>query len=997
MRIYLQTASKLLFILPLLLLWHSNGFAQHTVTGTVIDAEDQEPLAGVNIIIRGTTQGTSTNQDGAYEINVPSESDTLMVSFVGYETRTIPINGRSEIDIELTSQQVVGEELVVVGYGTQRREEVTSAVSSVSSEEFIQASPKDAASLIKGKIAGLNISEPSGNPVSGTEIKLRGTTTLNASSEPLILIDGVPGDLNTVAPENIESIDVLKDGSAAAIYGSRGSNGVILITTKRHGANQPTTLRYQGYVDVQQITKMPGFLDAEGVRSMNEQFGPDGSGEFSGFTDYGFNTDWPDRIMRTPVSQNHTLTLSGGNASTSYSTSLNYRPTNGLFIRSENELINGRINVNHSMFEGKLVADVSANSRIQTYWTGGDGFSFNNSVWRHALIRNPTDRVFNTDNDAVKWQERPIFNYVNPVGLLKESGGENENRELRLNGTLTYNPVEELSLSILGSTSRWNQERGYSESFQHFSTTANNLDGYASRGLSSNQDNLLELTATYENSFGIHSFNVLGGYSWQEVTTENFFANTFNFPTDLFDYNSLESGQAINEGEANIGSGKESFKLIGFFGRVNYNYDDRYILMGSVRYEGNSKFGADNKWGVFPAVSAGWRISNESFMETVDFINDLKIRAGYGVTGIAPGDPYQSLASFSYGGSFFNNGEWVQGIEPSRNANPNLKWERKEEINLGLDFTVLDDRIEGSLDLYKRTTKDLLFNYDVPSPPFLFGEILANVGEMENRGLEAVLNFQAIQKQDLSWTTGLTYSTNSNKLVTLSNDQFSTENNFINAGGIGESVQLPTHRIEVGGQVGNFFGYKTVDIDENGEWIIEDPEGNRVNYVDISLEDRQVLGNGVPNHNLSWNNTFRYKNFDLSTTVRGAFDFQILNLTRLFHENPRQSQYNLLESAFEPIYGKRLLNNEWQYMSYYIEDGDYVKVDNITLGYTFNVNNLNIISNARLYVSSRNVFTITGYSGIDPEVGIGGLNPGVEPRDQYPTTRTFTFGVDIQF
>lgn len=982
-----------LLCLAMLLFFQVDGFAQHTVSGTITDASTAETLPGVNIRVMGTSSGTATDAAGFYELEGISPSDTLLISYVGYQTQAVPVNGRSVINVALEQQTYTADEMVVVGYGTQREEDVTSAISSVGSEEFIKASPKDAASLIKGKVAGLNISEPSGNPVAGSEIKLRGTTTLNASSNPLILIDGIPGDLNTVAPENIASIDVLKDGSAAAIYGSRGSNGVILITTKQNQGGD-TILRYQGYVDVQQITDIPNFLDAEGVRRMNELYAPD---QFPGFTDYGYETDWTDQIMRTPISQNHTLMLSGGDAATSYSASLNYRPSEGIFIHSENEVINGRININHSMFDGKLVADASLNSRIQKYWTGGDGFSFNTAVWRYALIRNPTDRVLNTDNDLVKWQERPIFNYVNPVGLLEESGGENENRELRLSGTLTYSPIDNLSLKLLGSTSRWDQARGYSETFQHYSTIANNLDGYASRGFSSSQDNLMELTATYQNSIENHSFDLLAGYSWQEVIQEGFFANNFNFPTDLFDYNSLESGQAINTGEANIGSGKESYKLIGFFGRVNYTFDNRYILMGSVRYEGNSKFGADNKWGIFPAVSAGWRISNEAFMDNVDFVNDLKIRAGFGVTGIAPSAPYQSLASFSYGGSFYNDGEWVQGIEPSRNANPNLKWERKEEINLGLDFSLFNERLNGAIDVYRRRTEDLLFNYDVPSPPYLYDSILANVGVMENEGLEVAVNYQAFQKEDLFWLTGFTYSTNRNELVTLSNEQFSTENNYINAGGIGESVQIPTHRVFVGGQVGNFFGYKSVDIDENGEWIIVDDEGNRINYVDISLEDRQVLGNGVPNHNISWNNTVQYKNFDLSTTIRGALDFQILNLTRLFHENPKQSQYNLLESAFDPVYGERLLNNEWQYMSYYLEDGDYVKIDNITLGYTFNVGQLNYLSNARIYVAARNVYTFTGYSGIDPEVGIGGLAPGVAYRDQYPTTRTFTFGVDLQF
>jgi TonB-linked SusC/RagA family outer membrane protein len=961
---------------------------QEQVSGVVTDASTGESLPGVNILVKGTTIGTSTDADGEYELTVESLQDTLVFSYIGYQTEEIPINGRSQIDIELEPQALIGEDIVVVGYGTQRREDVTSAVSSVNSNDFRTTPTKDAASLIKGKMAGLNITEPSGDPREGSEIKLRGTTTLNASSEPLILIDGVPGDLNTVSPDNIESIDVLKDGSAAAIYGSRGSNGVILITTKTHREGQSPTIRYEGYTNFQQIKDTPNFLSAEGVRNANQQYD-------AGFIDYGYSTDWLDQILRDPISHNHDISLSGGDANTSYTAGLNFQDRKGIFKTSNNEFVRSRINVNHSMLDNKLTAGMSLNYNTQTF------NYFNENAWYQALIRNPTDRVLNDDGN---WQERfGGRNYYNPLPILEETVGETERRELRFNGNLSWNPIENLSFKILGALNRSTTLGGFAETFRHNSTTFDNLDGYANRDAFGTKDNLLEFTTNYENSVQEHTFNILGGYSYQSVTEEGFFADNRDFPTDAFAYNSLESGSGLQDGLANIGSDKSSYKLVGYFSRLNYNFDNRYMLMGSLRYEGNSKFGEDHKWGLFPAFSAGWRISNEEFMQDTEFISDLKIRIGFGVTGIAPSQPYLSLTSYGYEDFFYNTleGEWVRGIQPVRNPNPNLKWERKEEINLGVDFSLIEDRLSGNIDLYQRTTKDLLFTYSVPSPPYLYDEILANVGEMENNGLEIHLEYAPVQNQDFTWNTGVNYSTNSNKLVRLSNEQFQTENNFFGTGFIAESVEGNTHRVDVGGEIGNFFGFKALDIDENGQWIIEGADGQPKPYTEFVYDDRQVIGNGVPDHNLSWNNTFTYKQFDLDILMSGAFGFQILNEMRLLYENTNYAnQYNLLESAFDPVFGKTQLDNEWMFTDYYLEDGDYWKIDNVTFGYNFtNLTNplLDYISNARIYFSAQNLYTFTGYSGLDPEVNIGGLSPGIESRDRYPTTRSFLLGIELQF
>lgn len=969
-----------LFCLILFLGLHVDGYSQHRVSGTVTD-ESSETIPGVNVRVQGTTTGTTTGANGNYELTVESVSDTLIFSFVGYQSQIVPVNGRSQINVTLRQQTFSGEELVVVGYGTQREEDVTSAVSSVESDEFLQASPKDAASLIKGKVAGLIVSEPSGDPTAGTEISLRGTTSINAPTDPLVLIDGIPGELNTVPAENIESIDVLKDGSAAAIYGSRGSNGVILITTKTHSGGQSTSIRYDGYVNYQTIKNQPNFLDAEDYRKYIDQG--------YGFTDLGYNTDWQDQVLRNPLSQTHNLSFSGGNSKTNYTASINYENSEGIFLRTDDEEYTARVNVGHTMFDGKIVADLNLIMSDRNHYNGFSGY-----IWRQSLIRNPTDRI---RNDEGKWQERGAYRYDNPLGLIHETNGEDESRNLRINGTLAWNPLENLSFKIMGSSNSWNGLSGRAETFDHVSTVKSGLNGVASRNTWAGSDRIFEFTGNYDKSIAGHEFNLLGGYSYQQVINEGFYAGNRYFPTDAFGYNSLESGSGLNEGVASMSSYKNSHKLIGFFSRLNYSWDNRFMLMGSVRYEGNSKFGADHKWGLFPAVSAGWRITEESFMENVDLFDNLKLRAGFGVTGIAPREAYQSLASYSYGGRFLYNGEWVQGIQPSRNPNPDLRWERKEEINIGLDFSMLNDRLSGSIDVYQRDTKDMLWNYSVPSPPYLYGSILANVGQMRNQGIEAQLSYDVITRKDANWSTSVNYSTNRNKLVTLSNEIYKTSNDYFDAGYTGEPIQLSTHRVEIGGPIGNFYGYESVDIDENGEWIVLNKEGNRIPIAQVNEDDRRYLGNGIPNHYLSWNNSFKYKNFDMSVNIRGAFDYQILNFQRMFYENPTILQYNMLESAFHDVYGKRELNYDLAYTSYYIEDGDYVKIDNITLGYTFGLENMDLISNARVYLSGRNLFTFTGYKGMDPEVSTSGMAPGNDPRDKYPTTRTFTLGVNLTF
>ena len=971
-----------------------------TVTG-VITSDTRQPLAGVQVSIQGTRLGGLTGEDGRYTIQqVPAGQHVILTTYIGYadqqQTITVQSGEPTVVNFQLVSRAIALKEMVVVGYGTQKRETVTGSVATVTSEEFVKGPARDIASMVAGRMPGLAVSQPSGNPNQEAQIMLRGVTTVSGNRDPLVLIDGVPGGLQTVPAEDIETISVLKDGSAAAIYGSRASNGVILITTKRHTGGR-ATFRYDGYIGQSRIYKQPDFLTASDYRQLIAEGYQSPAG--ATFEDLGFETDWFDQVLRNPMSYRHNFSVAGGALNTNYTASLNLENEEGIFNRSDNNEMTVRANIRHQMFDGKIEAEGNLLSRTRK---GISGPNFN-YAWRQAMIRNPTDRVV---DETGAWQNRGGYFYTNPVALINEVNGQSETRSTRLHGTLSYRPFSALRLSAMGGVTRDNFLSGNATTFNHPDYTPAG-GGSASRSTSSGYDRILELTGTLQEAFGQHNVTLLGGYSYQDFLDESFNASNSRFPTDQFGWDQLGLGSGLTDGVAGMNSGKSSNKLIGFFGRVNYDWKNKYMLMASVRHEGNSRFGADHKWGLFPAASVGWRVSEESFMDGLSFINDLRLRAGYGVTGIAPNQNYLSLASYAFGSRVFYNGQWVRTLVPARNPNPDLRWEEKHEINVGANLTAFDSRLNATLDVYQRETRDMLYNYSVPVPPYLFGSILANVGTMKNNGIEVELAYDVVRRNGFNWTSSFNWSTNSNKLVSLSNEQFEAAECRTD-GHTGEPIQQSTHRNCIGDPIGNFYGYKSVDVDENGVWIVLDSAGAEIPITAATAKDRHVLGNGLPKHFFGWNNTARIGSFDVNVGLRGAAGFQVLNFMRMYYENPRITQYNMLKSAFDPVYGKKkadgsplLVNHDLSYVSYYIEDGDYLKVDNVTLGYTIPQSMLGrlagSVSNARVYVSGRNLYTFTGYKGLDPEVRMDGLAPGNDSRDTYPTIRQFTFGLTFGF
>lgn len=981
---------KHLFLLLTLLSFSLTALAQQKVTGKVKDSSG-EPVIGASVVVKGNnTMGTITDFDGNFMLDVPTKS-VLVISYIGYVTQEVPTVGKKSLEIILKEDTKTLDEVVVIGYGTQRKGDVTSSVASVKADNFVKGAVKDVGQLIQGKVAGLAITNPNGDPTGSTQIRLRGTNTIGgANTAPLVLIDGIPGELGTVAPEDVESVDVLKDGSAAAIYGTRGTNGVILITTKQAKGVDINQVEYNGYVSTSLIAKKLDMLNADEFRTLY----PD--------QDHGADTDWIDEISRTPISHVHNLSLMGGNSKTNYIANLNYASRQGIMKKSDFESFQGRVEVTHRMFDDKLKLKFGLFGKKNQMESTTSGGSFRGWVYGQATRRNPTDPVRNEDGT---WNENVSkFEYENPLALLYEAEGNVKKTQLRYNGNIVYNPIKDLTLSAVFSYIRDNMNRGYGETLSHISALRDGLAGWSSVGAYTKMEKLMELTAQYNKEIGAHKFSVLGGYSYNETDFEELWIDNYGFQDDYFGgWHNIGIGSALKDGKANIGSKKTPTNLIGFFGRATYSFKNRYLLMGALRYEGASQlWGTDNAWGLFLSVSVGWRITEEAFMKNQKIFDDLKLRVGYGVTGSQPKDPFLGVAMLKYGSYAFVNGNWIQTIVPASNPNPDLKWEEKKETNIGLDFVSWGGRLSGSIDYYNRDVDGLIYEYGVPTPPNLYNKTMANGGTMRNRGVEVLVTVVPVQNKDFEWSTTGTFSLNSNKLISLSGSIFKSDYDYFNTGTVEYSGQVAdSHRVQVGESIGNFYGFKVVDVDSEGRWIYEDRNGELVNYKDFTHapEDKHVIGNGLPKWYAGWNNTLRYKNFDLNVTMRGAFGFQIINGGRMNYENVKNSRFeNRLKSVNDLVFGKHTLSPEVEpeFNSYYVEDGDYWKIDNITLGYSFGQVG-KYIKSLRVYGSVLNALTITGYKGIDPEVSTDGLTPGYDTRDRYPSVRSFTFGVNVKF
>ena len=772
------------------------AIAQSMVSGTVVDGQN-EPVIGASVMVKGTTSGVATGIDGDFSI-AAKPSDVLKVSAVGYKTAEVKVEGTAPIRITLEESSEVLDEVVVIGYGTSTKKELTGSVASMKKEELNPGTFPNAMGMLQGKVAGLQIVNPSGaDPTAKYEILLRGTNTLAAGQGPLVIIDGVAGaDIRNINPQDIESIDVLKDGSAAAIYGTRGTNGVIIVTTRRAREGR-AEVTYEGQFTVGKVTRRAVPLTASEFNYVIDTYRPELSG-----SKYGADTDWFDEITRTPISHKHTLSLSGGTEKFSHFTSLNYEKAEGVQRGNDFEKIAGRTNIRQSLLEGWVDVDVNLFITHRKYNPS------NTSAFQQAFIHNPTEPVYDPSNSTSGGYYRiEAMEYYNPVAMINERTSTTVNDNFGGNARVTLNikPVKGLKWDAFLALSREsNESKTYST---HYYPSIIGTDGSAEISNYKNNDTQFETTLNYIRSFGPHSLQALLGYTYQKGTENSAGMSNVGFDFDDTETNDIGSGTGLLNGKAGLSSYKESHTYIGFFGRVLYNYDQRYLASVSLRRDGSSRFGKNHKWGWFPAVSLGWRISREAFLRDVEWLNELKIRGGYGVTGNQDFSNYKSLILMTTAGKFWYNGQWINTYQPASNPNPDLQWEKKKEFNIGLDAQLFNSRLNVTFDYYHRTTDNLLYNYTVPTPPYIFNTLFTNVGKVTNQGVELTISAIPVKTKDFTWSTTYLIAHNTNKLDKFTNEEF-TNGTYKREFGIRDSLKKLNRQLE---KVADSFG-NIIDI-----------------------------------------------------------------------------------------------------------------------------------------------------------------------------------------
>ncbi len=971
---------QLLLFVALFTLILQPAFAQEkgmiTVQGKVSDFTTGESLPGVNVSIKDTQIGTVTDINGNYLLATKS-SAVLIYSFVGYASQEVQLSGEEKIDVRLKPTVESLEEIVVIGYGLTTRKEVTGSITSVKTDDFNKGSYNNPMGLLQGKVAGLSITKPNGaDPMSGYQILLRGTNTLTSGQGPLIIVDGVAGlDLKNVSFEEVESVDVLKDGAAAAIYGTRGSNGVIIITTKRAKTGL-SKVEYSGYLSSQVAPRMVKNLTADQFSDAIMKYAPEKAGSL-----YGANTDWFKEITRsTPFSHRHNLAVSGGNENFSHRTVFFADQSQGLLKDNEANNYLLRTNIQQKAFDGKLSLDYNLSYGMRDYQPA------NYDLFYQAFIRNPTSPIFDPSNTYTGgYTLISGMDYYNPVAMLNERTRNGKTDDLGANVRATLQLTDALSWVNMVSIEKSDWEELYYRTKYYPSRLGTGGEAEISNGRSS--DIQYESMVNYRYEHNEHLFQVLGGYTFEEVQSNNSYMINTGFDTDIYGPHNIGSGSGLGIGTASMGSFKEKSRLISFFGRVTYNLSDRYLAALSLRREGSSRFGDNNKWGWFPSASFGWRINKENFMKDVTWVDDLKLRVGYGITGNQDIGNYRSLILMGRAGKFYYNGQWINTYQPASNPNPNLKWENKHEINAGVDFAMLKNRLGGTVDLYYRKSTDLLYTYEVSVPPYLYKELFTNVGTISNRGIELSLKGVPMRTEDFNWTSILTFSYNKNLLDKFTNEEFT--NDSYDLGWIGGAIGVNSQKLREGQSLGTFYGPVWIGVDELGKDLFKN--ANPVGQV--NPEDWEVIGNAFPDFTLGWSNMFTYNDWDLSLSLRASIGGEVLNTYRLYYENwGGIGLNNVVLSQYE---NPEFTGNA-RYSSKYVEDASFLKLDNISIGYNMPMTS-KYISKLRMFFTAQDVLTLTGYKGLDPEVNLGGLTPGIEYLSYYPRTTLLTFGLQVSF
>lgn len=983
-----RNLKRILFSSALLLV-SSFSFAQSKVSGTVKDANG-EPLIGVSVMEVGTNNGAVTDVNGNYTLNVKPGAK-LKLSYIGFTPQTVKAGSNSQIVLQEDNTAL--NEVVVVGYGTMRRKDVTSSITTVKAEDLNQGVFTDPGQMLQGKVPGLVVSstaDPNGSPT----ITLRGASTLRTGAmSPYYVVDGIPGvDISIVSPEDIESIDVLRDATATAIYGSKAANGVIIITTKK-GSKERTNVTYNGYVAFDNILKKYDVCTADDLR----QYAKDNNITLK---DGGANMDWQDEVLRTGISHNHNVNISGGNGSTSYMISGDLRKREGVIKMTGFDRFNVRSLVSTKTLKDHLTVSLGANMMYGKHFgvpSGNEGASVLDAMNYYS----PTNAIKNADGT---WTVGSGSKNYNPLALMEENKSETVWKRNQFVGKTALELWKGFVWSVNYSWSN------YQSTYSAYNTRNSQLEGIgnkngqATRNTYFGREQTFETYLNYDFKVGKSKWGLMGGYSWEEKKNNDGFGLSVEgyYNDDLGWYN-MSYAQTILGVQNSVQSGYlEKVRNISFYGRVNYSFDSRYMLQATIRRDGSSVFGKNNRWGTFPSVSAAWNITEEKFMQNQHIFDNLKLRAGYGISGNAMGfDVYSSYNTYGASGTFVYDGKTYRTYGATKNANPDLKWESTGMLNIGLDFAFLKGRLNGTVEVYHKKTKDLIWSYPVSTTQYIYGWMDANVGEMTNKGIEFTLNAVPVRTKNFMWSTTLNLSHNKNIVDKMQNETFHTTN--LTQGDpmvAGVSADGWTQRIMEGEPIGTFYTYQYAGIvNGRSEYYVLDENGNRTGETtnNPSLKDRSITGCAQPKLNAGWNNTLTYKNWSLNAFITGVFGNDVYNSARAHYTAAQMFSdgKNVLKEFLSNPVGDASGSLP---SDRYIEKGSYVRLQTLSLSYTFRNCFNDWIQDLTLYGTANNLFTITNYKGLDPEVNMGGIDPGIDYRwSRYPHTRTFMVGVKINF
>lgn len=963
------------------------------VKGTITDLTG-EPAIGAAVVLKGNVSvGTIADIDGNYTITIPqgTENPVLVYSLVGLVSKEETVNKRAHINVTLKENEILLSEVVVVGYGSVKKSDATGALDVIKDANFNKGIVSSPEMLLNGHVAGVQITPGSGQPGANTSVRIRGISSISASSEPLYVIDGVPVDntrkssfvgedaalsdvslnpLSTIAPADIESMTILKDASATAIYGSRGANGVIIITTKG-GKDGVRSVNYSSSVGIATVSKKIDVLSADKFRHYVSAANKDVS------------TDWQEEIFRTAFTQDHNLTFSNGTKQTAYRASLSMSDQPGIVLNTGFKRYTLRLNATHKMFDDRLVLSVNANhthynfKNLLEQQSGGSA----GGVLNNALKGDPTQPVYNKDGSFNEYSEE---NFRNPVAMSKQISDKTTGDRFIANADAEFFFIpKELSLkATIGYDVDHSERKAYQP---RTSILASNVQGRSVLDNMKYAGLLTEVYGTYNKVFaGCHALNLVGGYSWQEYETNRLSIKGEGYTTDILGADNIEGAKSVVR--SNV---KEINRLISFYGRINYGLMDKYMFTATVRRDGSSRFGSNNKWGIFPSGAFAWKVKEEGFMKNISFISDLKLRLGYGITG------NQDIGNFIYDKTYSVNSQhatmWNQQLMPgyiiSGISNPNLKWEETAQFNAGIDYAFVNNRFRGAIDFYRKVTSNLLLEVDAIQPA-VASKFLDNVGEMTNTGVEFSINGTVIDHKDFNWNSGFNIAYNKNKITKLNNDR-DIYYGVVSGKGAGGYPQL----LRVGEAFGTFYGKKFKGFEE-----IVDPVTGRKACVETFEDGEHILGNALPDITLGLTNSLSYKNVDLSSVFRSALGAEVFNNTRAELENGRLPNMNTNTSGAE-FYQKggggiTYVSSRW------IENASFLRLDNLTIGYTFTPFP-KVVKSARVFATVQNLFVITSYSGYDPEVNnqtkSGGVNSTGTDYCSYPHARTFQFGLNLNF